>query len=111
MFRMPLSLRSSIQRAFVALLAAQVLLMIIASASPGLHHWIHPDADSDGHECGITLIIHGGLEDTAGPVALLVFAFLPVFFSLLASLTSVWVKSLFLEGNLLEHAPPALLAN
>ena len=105
------SMRSWFQRAFVALLVAQVLLMIVASASPGLHRWLHADADSDQHECGITLFVHGGVDNAAGPATLLVFAFLPIFCSLAIHLTPVWVKSLFLEGSQLEHAPPSGVAH
>ncbi len=38
----------------------------IASSSQSLHRFIHPDANSPVHECGITLFSHGMVDATAG---------------------------------------------
>ena len=75
------------------------------AASPRLHHWIHPDADGDDHDCAVVLFLHGGCGQA--PLALTV----PVcadFWERISPVTfrPVWVASVFAASAVLEHAPP-----
>src|SRR5664279_6231305 len=54
---------------------AAVFILAVLAASPQLHELIHPDAQGPGHECAVTLFIHG-VE--SGPAALVLVTFLPV---------------------------------
>ena len=75
------------------------------AASPRLHHWVHPDADDDDHDCAVVLFLHGGCGQA--PLALVV----PVCADLWKRIFSVafrptWVASVFAASAVLEHAPP-----
>jgi hypothetical protein len=77
------------------------------TAVPQWHEWIHPDANSRGHECAVTLINSGGYEKIA--VAPLVAVPVPVFhLCFVAALRPVWVASPFVSARILEHAPPGI---
>jgi len=49
-----------------------VLFCGVAAANPGLHRLLHPDADSDHHECAITMFAHGKVDMSDGDVAVTV---------------------------------------
>ncbi len=44
----------------------------LMAASPELHHWLHRDAGAAGHECAVTLFLHG--VETAAPPAVAIAA-------------------------------------
>jgi hypothetical protein len=52
-----------------ALLVALVLLLDAMVACPGLHEMIHADADQAGHECAVTMFIHGQVDSAVVLVA------------------------------------------
>ena len=52
-----------------ALLVALVLLLDAMMASPGLHELLHTDADKAGHECAVTMFIHGQVDSAVVLVA------------------------------------------
>jgi hypothetical protein len=45
------------------------LLVQSMAAVPALHAWAHPDARDPGHECAVTLFLHGQLHSSATEVA------------------------------------------
>jgi hypothetical protein len=88
-------------------LAAAFLLALGLAASPEWHARFHPDADSPTHECAVTLIAAGKVEQASSPpllVALpcvLILETIPVF-------APVRLPAPFLSAAIFEHAPPAL---
>lgn len=48
-----------LSRVCALVLTGLVLLLAILAASPTAHHWLHADADHEGHECAITLYAQG----------------------------------------------------
>ncbi|HUJ45186.1 MAG TPA: hypothetical protein VLW52_16445 [Opitutaceae bacterium] len=60
----------SLQRFVAAGGVALVVLLGVLAASPVLHHWLHSDADQAGHECAVTLFLHGAEQPAAGVAAL-----------------------------------------
>ncbi len=88
-------------------LAAAFLLALGLAASPEWHARFHPDADSPTHECAVTLIAAGKVEQASSPpllVALpcvLILETIPVF-------ALVRLPAPFLSSAIFEHAPPAL---
>jgi hypothetical protein len=46
-----------------------VLLLNLLASSPSLHERLHPDADSAGHQCAITLFAHGQVDSSIVDVA------------------------------------------
>jgi len=42
-----------------ALLVLQLLVLLAMAACPALHELIHQDADKPGHECAVTMFVHG----------------------------------------------------
>ncbi|MEI8235001.1 MAG: hypothetical protein WCH57_09985 [Verrucomicrobiota bacterium] len=94
------------RRAIVALLVAQLLVVVAMTVCPALHHWAHPDADDQDHECVVTLFAHGGCDGV--PVALTLVVFLVVPRTCVQRICTIWIESLFLSHRVLEHAPPGL---
>ena len=92
------------RRAIVALLVAQLLVVVAMTVCPALHHWAHHDSDDQEHECVVTLFAHGGCDGV--PSILVVAIFLAVTLVFHRRQPVVWVESLFLSGCVLEHAPP-----
>ena len=84
---------------------AHLLAGMALAASPRLHHWVHPDADGDDHDCAVVLFLHGGCGQAPPTVAVPVRADLWEKIRLLAS-RSTWVASVFAVSAVLEHAPP-----
>ena len=92
-------------RLAAVLLLAHLLAIIALAASPRLHHWVHPDADDDDHDCAVELFLHGG----GGPVPVAVVAPVCAHPWLVASPPGdvpVWVAGIFAVHGTLEHAPP-----
>jgi hypothetical protein len=85
--------------AFISILALSV--------SPQWHELLHRDAKSAQHECAITLVGSGKIQQpvhtplVVAPTPALLFAFIP-------ALRPVWVASPFIGARIFEHAPPAL---
>jgi len=52
-----------------ALLVALVLLLDAMVACPALHELLHADADQAGHECAVTMFIHGQVDSAVVVVA------------------------------------------
>jgi len=57
------------QALIAALLVALVLLLDAMVACPGLHELLHADADQAGHECAVTMFIHGQVDSAVVLVA------------------------------------------
>ena len=89
----------------VALVLAHLLAGMTLAASPRLHHWVHPDADGDDHDCAVVLFLHGGCGQAPLDVVLPVCADLWEKISPLA-FRPVRVASVFAVSAVLEHAPP-----
>ena len=53
------------QRCLAASGAVLVFVLGLLAASPELHHWLHREAGAAGHECAVTLFLHG--VETAAP--------------------------------------------
>jgi hypothetical protein len=62
-------LKPSGQALIAGLLVAFVLLLDAMAACPGLHEWLHADADKAGHECAVTMFIHGQVDSAVVLVA------------------------------------------
>jgi hypothetical protein len=87
---------------------AVFLWMLAIEASPQLHEWIHPDADSGHHECAVTDMSSGGLGDGLIAQPFAVSSILPHQFWCVAEFVPRWIASLFLTNCVLEHAPPSV---
>ena len=74
------------------------------AASPGLHHWLHGDADDD--DCAVVLFLHGGLNEAVGPLPVPGFVVQTVGFVPLTLVVQEFVPSVFAMGAVFEHAPP-----
>ena len=48
--------------ALAALLVGVILLLDAMAACPALHELIHHDADQPGHECAVTMFMHGKVD-------------------------------------------------
>ena len=68
---------------------------------------IHADANRTDHVCAITLIASGSYEHAGQPPVISAPQF-DVCFAATASLTSTWVRPLFLNAHIFAHAPPAV---
>jgi hypothetical protein len=95
-------------RAFIAaFISAGFLWALALSASPQLHHRVHPDGNRAEHNCAATMIASGSYDHAAhtplvsAPAAAVQFSEIPV-------LTPRWVQSPFLCASIFEHAPPAV---
>jgi hypothetical protein len=81
---------------------------LLVTVSPRLHGCIHADANRSDHVCAITLIASGNYEHAGQPPLIRAPQF-DVWFAGAASLTTTWVKPLFLNAHIFAHAPPALV--
>jgi len=79
---------------------------LFVSISPRLHGSIHADANRSDHVCAITLIASGSYEHPSQPPLISTPQF-DICFAATPSLTPTWVKPLFLNAHIFEHAPPA----
>lgn len=85
---------------------AHVLAVMLLTVSPRLHHWVHPDADDDDHDCAVVLFLHGGGD--AGPVPLSVPVFVRPAAEGVASMpATAFVPAVGVANGVLEHAPPS----
>jgi hypothetical protein len=98
--------RANVVRGCVgAFVSAGFLWALLLSASPELHQRVHSDANRVDHTCSVTLVATGSYDHAAQPP--LVSA--PDFagqFGRVPTLTSAWIKPLFLNAHIFAHAPP-----
>ena len=55
--------------ALSALLLAVFASLQLLAAVPALHAFVHKDANSPNHECGVTLFLHGQVDSSTVAVA------------------------------------------
>jgi hypothetical protein len=97
---------STSRRAFVAAITfAAFLWTLTLSASPQLHARVHPDANSSGHACAVTMIAAGNVDNSPPAVLAITPASIDEF--TIPELKPRWIESLFLIAAVFEHAPPA----
>jgi len=84
-----------------------LLLALGLAVSPRLHERFHPDTGSATHECAVTLISAGKVEQ-AGPPPVLCLPQAAQVYETIPGLHSTWVEAPFLGASIFEHAPPAL---
>jgi hypothetical protein len=86
-------------------LAAMLQWATVLAVCPSLHELIHHDADDEHHDCAVTMLLAGQLEQPAiDPIVIIKPALLPV--PLDQTCVSRSSGSFFLSCRLLEHAPP-----
>ena len=91
------------RRVWATIGLALFLTLQLFASSESLHKLIHPDADSPGHQCGITMIAHGQVN---APEALMpLIAFVAALFFLLPPLQLVVVSSFDYRFSA-DRAPP-----
>jgi len=66
------------KRAISALLLAVFASLQILAAVPALHSFVHEDANSPNHECGVTLFLHGQVDSSDVAVQVVLVAAPPV---------------------------------
>jgi hypothetical protein len=86
-------------------LAAMLQWATVLAVCPSLHELIHHDADDEHHDCAVTMLLAGQLEQPAvDPIVITKPALVPVPLDLTCQSRSS--GSFFLSCRLLEHAPP-----
>jgi len=60
--------------ALAALLVGTILFLDAMAACPALHELIHHDADKPGHECAVTMFMHGKVESATVEVPVIIAA-------------------------------------
>jgi hypothetical protein len=86
----------------IGLLAAHLAILAMA-VCPSLHMWLHHDADEPDHQCAVTAVIAGQLDNFIATVV----TFLPFAAGFVVTRRLVRVPRPFFGSYLLEHAPPA----
>jgi hypothetical protein len=86
-------------------LAAMLQWATVLAVCPSLHELIHHDADDEHHDCAVTMLLAGQLEQPAlDPIVITKPALVPV--PLDQTCENRSGGSFFLSCRLLEHAPP-----
>ena len=87
------------------LLAAMLQWATVLAVCPSLHELIHHDADDEHHDCAVTMLLAGQLDQPAiDPIVITKPALVLV--PLDQTYESRSFGSFFLSCHLLEHAPP-----
>ncbi len=101
-----LRFRAKLHSPLLAGVLLSALLWVLAlAAAPQLHELIHADSGSGNHECAVTLIQSGGVDDA--PVVIVLIAWLPICHFVFPKCDAQGAPSLFLTRAVFEHAPPA----
>jgi hypothetical protein len=108
MWRVPQAPPRRFARLTAAVLAFHFLVGLVMAAAPGLHHYLHPDSQADGHSCFVTVLTTGGCDAPAQP--LVAPASAPGIFWDEPAPETTWVASVFQSSAVFEHAPPSLLS-
>lgn len=96
------------QRALTLALLLQFLLGVAMTASPWLHQRLHQDANSEHHECVVTVLHSGGTDGTmVTPILAPDFHPAPEI-APVSQVMTCGVASIFLRARVFEHAPPLL---
>jgi hypothetical protein len=78
---------------------------MILAACPELHELIHHHGADEHHDCAVTAILSGGIEQT--PIVAILFVVPgPILESIGISFEAEPFGSFFLSCHILEHAPP-----
>src|SRR5580704_15737958 len=86
-------------------LVAMLQWATVLAVCPSLHELIHHDADDEHHDCAVTMLLAGQLDQPAiDPIVITKPALVPV--PLDQTYESRSFGSFFLSCRLLEHAPP-----
>jgi hypothetical protein len=93
------------QSALIYLLMANLAVVVVLAASPGLHQLLHRDADHSEHQCAVTVMLSGGSDGSSAPQSFGAVT-MPVASGFLPTLASRDVAPLFLSAHVFEHAPP-----
>ncbi len=93
-------------RTMVGGLVAAFLLLLAMEACPAFHQFLHQDANHNDHECAVTLFQSGSC-DSAPVIVYVTGGIAPLPFLIVPAAGRQWVPALFLEHQVLEHAPPA----
>jgi hypothetical protein len=99
--------QNSARALVAAFLFAAFSWTLLVSFSPRLHEFIHADANRSDHVCAITLIASGSYKHASQPPLINAPQF-AVWPAATTSLTSTWVKPLFLSAHIFAHAPPTV---
>ena len=87
------------------LLAAMLQWATVLVVCPSLHELIHHDADDEHHDCAVTMLLAGQIEQPViDPIVITKPAVVPV--PLDQSYETQSFGSFFLSCRMLEHAPP-----
>jgi len=92
--------------AIVGILLFQFALMLVMSASAGLHQHLHCDAGHPDHQCEVTLFNSGGFDDVPPPAVVPVPIVTPELPEVLPPVCRVAVIPGHLIGGILAQAPP-----
>ena len=57
------------QAVIASLMVGLFLLLGAMAACPGLHELLHQDANTPGHECAVTMFVHGHVDASVVEVA------------------------------------------
>jgi len=98
---------SSLLRGLVAgVVLFQFVLMLAMASSERLHHKLHHHAGEEDHQCEVTLIHHGGVEEPLPPLTSMpadVACALP---DVLVPPPRVTISAAHLRGGVLAQSPP-----
>jgi hypothetical protein len=89
-----------------SLLAGLVLLLDAMAACPSLHELIHKDADSQDHQCAVTMFAHGQVDSVSVDVPVAV----PQLFVVVLPSVAFSIFSPAIDNLPAGRAPPVLPA-
>lgn len=83
----------------------QLVVVQAMAASGEIHHHLHDHSDDPGHECAVTLMLHGGYDEVIPDMVSVEIAAASPDVPVLALMASD-VQPSHLVGGVLAHAPP-----